>query len=100
MQLDARDDLVREVTQLTQQNLKECSQQIKCWEDNQQMKEEDTSKHIKNLEFTLSHTVTQFEEMKKIKEESEMRLLGALRDVDEQKKAKIVAETKLKEVSE
>jgi hypothetical protein len=38
--------------------------------------------------------------MKKFKEESEMRLLGALRDVDEQKKAKIVAETKLKEVSE
>ncbi len=64
------------------------------------MKEEGTSKHIKDLEFTLSHTVTQLEEMKKIKEESEMRLLGSQRDVDEQKKAKIVAETKLKEVSE
>lgn len=38
--------------------------------------------------------------MKKIKEESELRLIAALRDVDEQKKAKIVAETKLKEVSD
>jgi len=35
-----------------------------------------------------------------MKEESELRLICALRDVDEQKKAKIVAETKLKEVSE
>ena len=38
--------------------------------------------------------------MKKIKEESELRLIATLRDVDEQKKAKIVAETKLKEVSD
>jgi len=38
--------------------------------------------------------------MKKIKEESELRLMGALCDVDEQKKAKIIAETKLKEVSD
>jgi len=35
-----------------------------------------------------------------MKEESELRLICALRDVDEQKKAKIVAETKLKEVIE
>jgi hypothetical protein len=38
--------------------------------------------------------------MKKLKEDSELRLVGALRDVDEQKKAKIVAEAKLKEVSD
>jgi hypothetical protein len=38
--------------------------------------------------------------MKKVKEDGELRLMGALHDVDEHKKAKIVAETRLKEVSD
>ena len=38
--------------------------------------------------------------MKKVKEESELRLMGVLNDVDEHKKAKIIAETRLKEVSD
>lgn len=38
--------------------------------------------------------------MRKAKEEIELRIMGLNHDVDEHKKAKIIAETRLKEVSD
>ena len=69
MQLDARFELVEGVKRLNEDNLKECSQNLKEWEQQQLHKQEEIEKHIGQLEFTLVNTTSKFDELNKRKNE-------------------------------
>ena len=100
MQLDARFELVEGVKRLNEDNLKECSQNLKEWEQQQLHKQEEIEKHIGQLEFTLVNTTSKFDELNKRKNEIDIKLITALSDVEDHKKERTIAETRLKEVQD
>ena len=98
MQLNARLELVEGVKRLNEDNLKECSQNLKEWEQQQLHKQEEIEKHIGQLEFTLVNTTSKFDELNKRKNEIDIKLITALSDVEDHKKERTIAETRLKDV--
>ena len=91
MQLDARFELVEGVKRLNEDNLKECSQNLKEWEQQQLHKQEEIEKHIGQLEFTLVNTTSKFDELNKRKNEIDIKLITALSDVEDHKKERTIA---------